>query len=216
MTERLLRASYTSPCYVCKQPMPADRNIMWDREHKRGRHLSCEPLVNPPAPPGIAQPQQRPLDPHTIVAQRAFDDPGTLHARNTFSAAPPVFKPGLSRLRAAFTELISLGCPADLFEAALGIAVDDAARAHERHVQEALDAASREAGNGGGISLEDAGFGNLVVNAPLAALIAHAEAAQEEEKPATLAAVFAKEDPPKPEASAYAGLSAWLDQPKKE
>lgn len=205
MTERLLTSSYASRCYVCKQMMEAQRAIMWDREHKRGRHLSCEPEVNPPAPPGIAQPQQ----------QRASADPGTLHARNTFANAAPVFKPGLSRLRSAFTELIALGCPSDLFEAALGIAVDDAARLHERHVADTLHAAEREAGNGRGISLEDAGLGELMVNAPLAALIAHAEAAQEEEKPATLATVFAKEDP-KPEPSAYAGLSAWLDQPKKE
>jgi hypothetical protein len=218
--------------------MQAQRAIMWDREHKRGRHLSCEPLVNPPAPPGIAQPQQR----------TSSADPGLQHAQHVFDKAPPVHKPGLLRLRVALAELAGLGCPLELFEATMGLAINDALHAHERHVADALAAAEREAGNGRGISLEDAGF-NLPersANEDVHCLsgrqrsgdaeggVAQRRGEESESEvpaggsrpvagdggvhgdlgPATLAAVFAKEDP-KP-AFAYAGLSAWLDQPKKE
>jgi hypothetical protein len=180
--------------------MPAERNIMWDRQHRRGRHLSCEPLINPPAPPGIAQPQQA----------RRIDDPALQHAQHVFDRAPPVHKPGLLRLRVALAELAGLGCPLELFEATMGLAISDALHAHERHVADALAAAEREAGNGKGISLEDAGF---EVPWDPDGVARNTEDMVRATNDTTLATVFANEGEDK-NPTQYAGLSAWLD--KKE
>lgn len=113
----------------------------------------------------------------------------------------------------------------------MGLAISDALHAHERHVADALATAEREAGNGKGISLEDAGFEvpwdsegvarnteDMVrametpadVVPPEVTLPGHLRPKMND---TTLATVFATEGKDK-DPTQYAGLSAWLN--KKE